>query len=56
MVKSERILICFYKNFKSNFGEYFSVSFSGGGKITPSKTCLDIAKNLKTGTKIRNYI
>ena len=40
----------------SNLGEYFSYSFSGGDKITPSKTCEDIAKKLKTGTKVKSYI
>ena len=40
----------------SNQDEYFSGSFSGGDKITLCKTCQDIAKKLKTGMKVMNYI
>ena len=50
------VLICIHKNFKSNLGGYFSGLFSGGGRITPSKTLKDIAKSLKTGTKVKIII
>ena len=40
----------------SNLGEYFSDLFFDGDKITPSKTCLDITKKLKTGTRVKSYI
>ena len=51
-----RILICVYGNFKFHLGGYFSGLLSGEWEITPSKTCWDIAKRLKTGTKVKNYI
>ena len=40
----------------SALGRCFSGSFSGGGKITLSKICQDIAKKLKAATKVENYI